>query len=135
MTYHYLLMANQAIVQRRLMEALKSTGLTSGQPKILDYLKDYDGAAQKDIAAYCYIEPATITSLLNGMESKGLIERRRLDGNRRSFYIFLTEKGKRLQKKVDKIFSELEEEAFLGVPKEKRIEFMKLFQEIHQKMT
>ncbi len=38
MTFHYLLMANQAIYQRRLMEILKDTELTPGQPKVLDYL-------------------------------------------------------------------------------------------------
>nr|WP_314460594.1 MarR family transcriptional regulator [uncultured Clostridium sp.] len=135
MTFHYLLMANQAIYQRRLMEGLKSTGLTSGQPKVLDYLKEHDGAVQKDIAAYCYIEAATITSVLNGMEGKGLIERRRLDGNRRTFYIFLTERGRELQKRVDEIFIKLEEETFAGIPEEKRVEFMKLFYEIHKNMT
>ncbi len=135
MTFHYLLMANQAIYQRKLMEGLKSTGLTSGQPKVLDYLKDHDGAVQKDIAAYCYIEAATLTSVLNGMEGKGLIERKRLDGNRRTFYIFLTERGRELQIKVNEIFIRLEEETFAGIPEEKRIEFMKLFCEIHEKMT
>ena len=36
--------------QKELLARLKDTGLTIGQPKILDYLKDHDGAGQKDIA-------------------------------------------------------------------------------------
>ena len=36
---HYLIMANQMLVQRGLLERLKNTGLTIGQPKVLDYLK------------------------------------------------------------------------------------------------
>ena len=34
---HYLIMANQMLVQKALMERIKDTGLTIGQPKILDY--------------------------------------------------------------------------------------------------
>lgn len=31
---HYLLMANQMLVQRQLLDRLKNTGLTYGQPKV-----------------------------------------------------------------------------------------------------
>ena len=30
-------------------------GLTPGQPKVLDYLKEHDGASQKEIAGACGI--------------------------------------------------------------------------------
>ena len=82
------------------MEILEETGLTAGQPKVLDYLGYHDGASQKEIAAHCYIEAATLTSVLNGMEAKALIERRRLNGNRRTFHIFLTQKGRQQQQRV-----------------------------------
>lgn len=51
---HYLIMANQMLVQRGLLERLKNTGLTIGQPKVLDYLKDHDGSSQKEIARNCF---------------------------------------------------------------------------------
>ena len=38
-SFHYLSMANHMMVQKKLMEQLKDTGLTLGQPKVLDYLK------------------------------------------------------------------------------------------------
>ena len=135
MTFHYLLMANQAIYQRRLMEVLKDTELTTGQPKVLDYLRDHDGATQKEIAAACYIEAATITSVLNGMEAKGLIERKRLNGNRRSFHVFMTEKGQKLEQRVHEIFLKLEEETFEGISQEKREEFLELFSKIHRNIV
>lgn len=34
-TLHYLIMANQMLVQKSLLEQLKDTGLTIGQPKYL----------------------------------------------------------------------------------------------------
>ena len=67
-TFHYLLMANQAAFRREVFQRLKGSGLTSGQPKILDYLGDHDGASQKEIAKGCHIEPASLTTVLHGME-------------------------------------------------------------------
>ena len=46
---HYLTMANQMLIQKRLLERVKASGLTLGQPKVLDYLKDHDGASQKEM--------------------------------------------------------------------------------------
>lgn len=132
MTFHYLLLANQSIYQRQLMDSLKSTELTPGQPKVLDYLRDHDGATQKEIAAACFLEAATITSVLNGMEAKGMIERRRLNGNRRSFHIFMTPKGQQLQKQIEQVFLRLEEKTFQGIPQEQQTVFMDLFTRLYE---
>lgn len=132
MSFHYLLMANQAIYQRKLMELLSDTGLTAGQPKVLDYLSLYDGASQKEIAAYCYIEPASLTSVLNGMEMKGLIERRRLNGNRRTFHIFLTEQGRVQTRRVREAFERIESETFRGYSGEEVEGFMRMLIDIHE---
>lgn len=134
MTFHYLLLANQSIYQRQLMDSLKSTELTPGQPKVLDYLRDHDGATQKEIAAACFLEAATITSVLNGMEAKGMIERRRLNGNRRSFHIFMTPKGRQLQKQIEQVFLRLEEKTFQGIPQEQQAAFMDLFTKLYDTM-
>ena len=93
---HYLLMANHLLFQKSLLTEIKDTDLTPGQPKILDYLLSHDGAVQKDIAAACYIEPATLTSVLLGMECKGFIIRKNINGNRRSLYVYLTAEGREL---------------------------------------
>ena len=69
-SFHYLSMINHMTVQKKLMEQLSDTGLTLGQPKVLDYLKDHDGASQKEIAAGCLIEAGSLTSILNRMEEK-----------------------------------------------------------------
>ncbi len=132
--FHYLLMAGHSIYQKKLMDALKDTELTPGQPKVLDFLKDCDGSTQKEIAAACYLEAATVTSVLNGMETKGLIIRKRLNGNRRSFHVFMTEKGRTLQKQVEEIFVKIEEETFKELSEEKRKEFLQIFSQIHDNL-
>lgn len=133
-SFHYLLMANQAIVHRAIFSRLKEHGLTLGQPKVLDYLKDHDGAGQKEMAAGCHVEPASLTSILHGMEEKGLIQRKRKDGNRRSSYVFLTDKGRKMQRLVDQTFWEIERQAFAGIPKEDQEEFLNMFERIYNNL-
>lgn len=131
---HYLMMANQMLMQKALLEKLKDTGLTIGQPKILDYLKEHDGSNQKEIAKACFLEAGSLTTILNRMEEKGLIERRILNGNRRSFHIFMTEAGKEKQQLVDQSFSEIERNVLSGISEEEFELFMSVYQKIHKNL-
>ena len=130
-TLHYLIMANQMLVQKALLEQLKDIGLTIGQPKILDYLKDHDGSNQKEIAKACFLEAGSLTTILNKMEEKGLIERRILNGNRRSFHIFMTEEGKKKQQLVSQAFAKIEEKALAGVSAEEFQQFLAVYGKIY----
>ncbi len=134
-TFHYIIMAEHAIFQKELLAKVKGSGLTIGQPKILDYLREHDGVNQKEIAKGCFIEPGTLTTLLNRMEENGLVERRMLNGNRRSFYIFLTPKGREKADLTAAAFLQLEERVFSGITEEKRKNFMELFLQIYQNST
>lgn len=110
-TLHYLIMANHLIIQKRLFSMIKDTELSLGQPKILDYLREHNGSIQKDISAACNIEQASLTSVLNGMEKKGLIVRKMQDGNRRSLYVYMTEKGSELARRIASEFEKIESSA------------------------
>ena len=134
-SFLYLSMANHMMVQKKLMEQLKDTGLTLGQPKVLDYLKDHDGASQKEIAAGCLIEAGSLTSILNRMEEKGLIERKMLNGNRRTFHIFMTESGKKNQKLVEETFEKIEETALNNISEEEQKVFMEIFHRIYRNLA
>lgn len=133
-SFHYLSMAIQAVLQKRLMDELKNTDLTLGQPKVLDYLKDHDGASQKEIAFGCHIEPGSLTSILNRMEQKGLIERRSLNGNRRTSYVFLTAYGAECRDVVSQKFLEIEREAFKGISEQQTEDFLNVFDQIYQNL-
>ena len=122
-SFHYLLLANQSMVHRQLLAQLKDTGLTLGQPKVLDYLQDHDGAHQAEIARACHIEPASLTSVLNRMEEKALVERRTQKGDRRSFAVYLTEQGRQMARR--------EEQAFAGVSEAEREQFLAVFRRVY----
>lgn len=131
---HYLTMANQMLMQKTLMEQLKDTGLTIGQPKILDYLRTHDGSSQKEIAQACFLEAGSLTTILNKMEEKGLIERRMLHGNRRTFHIFMTEEGKKKQQLIEKAFLQIEERALNGISEEDLGMFMAVYKKLHSNL-
>ena len=134
-SFHYLSMINHMTVQKKLMEQLKDTGLTLGQPKVLDYLKDHDGVSQKEIAAGCLIEAGYLTSILNRMEEKDLIERKMLNGNRRTFHIFMTESGKKNQKLVEEAVKKIEKTALNGISEEEQKQFMDIFCRIYRNLA
>lgn len=131
---HYLIMANQMLVQKILMEELKGSNLTIGQPKILDYLKTHDGSNQKEIAQACFLEAGSLTSILNKMEEKGLVERKVLNGNRRSFHIFLTEKGHEQQTLVQDAFQSIEKIALSGISDEDYQQFLSVYSKIYHNL-
>ncbi len=133
-TLHYLIMANQMLVQRQLLDQLKDTDLTIGQPKVLDYLADHDGSSQKEIAKGCFLEAGSLTSILNRMEAKGLVERRMLNGNRRTWYIFLTEEGKKCRDLVQDVFARIEQQAMNGISEEEFGAFMETYKKIYENL-
>lgn len=133
-TLHYLLVANQMLVQRQLLDQLRDTELTIGQPKVLDYLADHDGSSQKEIAKACFLEAGSLTSILNRMEAKGLVERRMLNGNRRTWYIFLTEEGKKCRDLVQDVFACIEQQAMHGISEEEFSAFMKTYKKIYENL-
>ncbi|MDE6665046.1 MAG: MarR family transcriptional regulator [Ruminococcus sp.] len=127
---HYLLMKSHSVMQRKIYSEAQKIGLTSGQPKILDYLHEHEGSDQKTIASYCEIEPATLGSILLRMEQKGLIERRQENGNRRSLFVYLTENGKEVCEKMHDIFSQKDKQAADGLNSSEINELKKILTKI-----
>lgn len=127
---HYLLMKSHSVMQRKIYSEAQKIGLTSGQPKILDYLYEHEGNDQKTIAGYCEIEPATLGSILLRMEQKGLIERRQENGNRRSLFVYLTENGKEVCEKMHDIFSQKDKQAVNGLSSSEINELKKILTKI-----
>lgn len=133
-SFHYLLMASQALFQRKVMAHLTDCGLTAGQPKVLDYLGLHNGSVQKAIAAGCQIEPATLTGILNRMEEKGLIYRQMENGDRRSLHVYLTEEGKEKQKLVRETLESLTREILSEISSEEQQVLLECLVKICSKM-
>lgn len=110
-------------------------GLSVGQPKILSFLSHHDGCMQKDLAAMCDIEPATISRLLDKMESDGLITRSVVEGNKRAAAISLTDRGRHRQRETLEIRSRLEERELSGFSSEERALFYQFLTRLYRNLT
>ena len=79
------------------------------------------------ISVICFI----MLSGCSSREEKGLVERRMLNGNRRSFHVFLTENGKKNQELVEEMFAEIEKDALDGISSEEFETFMEVYRKIY----
>ncbi len=119
-TFHYQVMAAHTDFQKKVLNRLRREGLTAGQPKVLDYLKDHNGANQKAIAQGCHMEPASVSSVLAGMEHGGLIARQAEPGDRRSLRVYLTPLGEEKSRLTQQAFEDLEALALRGLDQSQR---------------
>ena len=73
---YYLLFKTAHTQRKKNIPFLKELNLAPGQPKVLRYLYEQKREClQKDITKGCDIEPATVSIMLNKLESNGFIKR------------------------------------------------------------
>jgi DNA-binding MarR family transcriptional regulator len=89
---------------------LKKHGLTIALWPTLMCLWEEEGITQRDIAAKSKVENSTTTRTLDKLEKLELVERKADPNSRRSFRIYLTEKGKALQETLIPIPMKLNKE-------------------------
>jgi MarR family transcriptional repressor of mepA len=77
-------------------EWVRARELTREQSFVLGYLVQSPGAIQRDIAQMTRTSAASVSSLLQGLERRGLIERRTEDGDERSKRVYATPAGAEL---------------------------------------
>ena len=88
------LLAAHLAYKKHILSGLKEYGIMPGHPKIMHYIMLHEGCRQKDIANNCYVESATLSSVLSNMERHGLIERRRSSDDKRSYTIYPKDSAK-----------------------------------------
>lgn len=132
---HYIVRLCHTLCNKKILQQTSALGLSPGQPKILEFLEYHNGCEQKEIAKACEIEPATVTNLLARMEKVNLIERKQLNGNRRSLHVSLTKEGELVTKKVLKIFEEVRNKAFEGFKVEEQAETFRLLTKMFDNLS
>lgn len=118
MSLHHLLMINHLLLQKKFFIKIKENNLTPGQPKVLEYLSTHDGAIQKEIASACHIEPASITSVLSGMEKAGLVKKQTDPLSKRNVNVFITPQGREKWHEIEPVFHQIDDAALSGFSKE-----------------
>lgn len=113
----------------------KEINLTEGKPKILNFLVDNPGCSQRELSHYCRIEPATTTNILAAMEKEELIYRERNPKDKRILNVFPTEKGRKSQREVEKVFDDLDEICFDGFSEEEKNEAINLLNRLYDNLA
>ncbi|MDR3561152.1 MAG: MarR family winged helix-turn-helix transcriptional regulator [Negativicutes bacterium] len=88
------------LVTGRIHRHLTTTGLTITQFGVLEALYHLGPLCQRDIAAKILKSCGNITHVLDNLEKRGLVERRRDSDDRRYYTVHLTESGQGMMSDV-----------------------------------
>jgi len=105
-------------------ESFESISLSSGQPAILLYLAENDGAMQMDIATALCIRPATATVNLRNMVKHRLVYKQTDTIDLRVTRVYITERGRVLLKDIMRVQNQMQEQIFTGFSPEERERLM-----------
>ncbi len=132
---HYKLRVCHINCQKNIIcDLKKKTELKPGEPKILEFLLEHAPCEQKEIALGCELDPSSVTGILGRMEARNLVIRGNRNKNRRSLYVSMTEKGKRMAKEVEESFGRVDSQAVRGLSKEEQKEFFRLLDMINHNL-
>jgi MarR family transcriptional regulator, organic hydroperoxide resistance regulator len=102
---------------RFLGQKVSALGITPVQAMILGFLGDEDKLTSIDLGKRTELDSATLTGLLDRLESAQIIERRGNPDDRRSILIHLTEKGRTIAAEAIKLVEEANHEFLADLTK------------------
>lgn len=119
--YNLLVGRTSTAIGRRLLRNFKAHGLDISQEQwaVLVELWREDGQIQQELAIKTYKDKPSITRLIDKLEAQGLVERHADEADRRIKRVFLTPKGKALEKDAMEMAQKTLNEAIRGIEAEK----------------
>ena len=99
----------------RTAERLNSIGLTPALFALLNVLGARQGAIQQQLSSDMGIDPSAMVTLIDKLESAGLAERRRRQGDRRAWEVAITPKGRRTLGRARGLVAQVENEVLGGL--------------------
>jgi DNA-binding MarR family transcriptional regulator len=95
-------------LRRELEERLRETGLTHAQWSALTVIRWHGGISPSELEHILLVERPSVTSLINGMEKRGLVIRKARPDDARYRQLFLTPEGERLADETASFTREIE---------------------------
>lgn len=109
---------------------IRERDLSHEQAFVLGYLVQNPGAIQRDIADVSRTSAASVSSLLQGLERRGLVERRTQSGDERRKRVFATPAGSELIAGFDVAMAEADETILAPLTSEERATLLSLLTKI-----
>jgi MarR family transcriptional repressor of mepA len=104
------------------------------QDLVIYHLAQQKGLNQKDLVDKLNITPASVSSLVNHMESEGLLVRVQDEKDARKFSLSLTEKGQSLVSPVIDSWLKIQEEITEGFTDQEKATFLRLLRQVEQNL-
>lgn len=119
-----------------LYRRLKAKGipLTRSQWRVLTHLRFQGGLSQSELAERLWMEKAPVGTLLDKLETAGLIERRASPHDRRVRLVFVTPNAAPLLPLIEQQVNTLGDVAFEGVSQEEQAQLAHLLRKVHGNM-
>jgi MarR family transcriptional regulator, lower aerobic nicotinate degradation pathway regulator len=114
------------VSHERTAEALESVGLTPPLFALLNVLGARRGAIQQEIGQVMGIDPSTMVSLIDRLESAGLAKRRTHPKDRRAREVSITTKGQRALKQGRDVAAQVEDDVLRGLSSAERGQLLRL---------
>ncbi|MBL4930399.1 MarR family winged helix-turn-helix transcriptional regulator [Clostridium paridis] len=114
--------------------SISELGLNGEQGRTIGFINEHEGIIQRDLADFFHKKGASITSILQGLEKKGYIERRIPKDNEREKRLYVMPKGKELIETFNKRFQEIEGEVTECLSEEEAETLMRLLTKINENL-
>ncbi|RJX37459.1 MarR family transcriptional regulator [Paenibacillus pinisoli] len=123
-------------LKKRADESIKELGLNAQQGKVIDYIyqNQNNHIIQKDLADRFHLRGASITTMLQGLEQKGFIERKIPANNERQKNIYVLPKAVELIEEFQDSFQKVEEEIVQVLTEEERQVLKSLLIKINERI-
>ena len=99
------------------------TAFNGEQGRILHVLWENDRISNRELSKKSGLAMSSLTTMLERMEEKKLLERRVDENDKRKILIFLTDYAKSLKSEYDEISDKMTEISFEGISDEERLAF------------
>lgn len=104
----YRLRRAQLSVVSNFNESLLAFGLRPADFSVLIVVANNKGLKQSDVAEALGIQRANFVAIIDGLEEKGLLQRRRSDSDRRVHYMEMTDEGLTVVEEISQIWRDHE---------------------------
>src|SRR3954469_19035537 len=110
----------------RAADALATLGLTPALFGLLNVVGAREGAIQQELGSAMGIDPSTMVSLIDQLESAGLAKRRPCARDRRAREVTITPKGRRVLERGRKMAAQVEDDVLRGLSGAERRQLLAL---------
>ncbi len=115
---------------RRFSERVAEIGLTAPDAGLLRKIASDPGVSQQALAEHLGVMPSRMVALVDELEVKGIIERRRSTEDRRNYELHLTDRGHQVLGELSRIAADHEESFCAALSKEERVHLRDLCRRI-----